>query len=450
MPTKKKTSSIYAKTRQRVFGSLFYPGRAFKKGSKKFEELHRNFYSKDQDTKVNLTFNVSSDDLLPKQVDAVMFTNDKQSLYDPEKTYVVVAGEGCYEQYDFSLQPFINENHVNVLAFNPMGVGNSTGATNGPEDYQEALRSIIDNLRGNGIASSNIILVGSEFGAGLAATVADEYQQRGDNVKLMLVKDDAKLNNIYGSYVPKVGGFIYRALAQLFGLNVNAKQAFKRINERAPGRAKIVPKAEINAHLGAELNERADDKVNLEAFRKTTEELVELSKEMLAEEEILIKSLQAKDVPVEDLHNHSGKISKLNAKLNEQYLRLRSLWKKLDILLDKMIARRLISTAQDDYTDELLKLSRQVLTLQENLETAVEIYGTTSRNLSVILDYGRKVQNITSHRNVSPESEQNMLANVKQELVTAKQDYNKKFAKIQAILDNADTAVSAVRKKLDL
>lgn len=450
MPIKKKPASLYNKARTKVFKS-FYPGSAFKKGSQKFEELHTNFYSQDAATKQNFTIDVSTDELLSQRIDAVMFTNNKQNLYDPERTYVVVAGDGCYEQMDFSLEPFITAHGINVVAFNPLGIGKSTGATNGPEDYQVALHAVIDKLRDQGVDTKNIILVGNDFGAGMASIVADEYQQGGHDIKVMLVKDDAKLNNIYGKSVPRIGGFIYRALVQLFGLTVQATQAFNRMNARIAGSATIVPQSEKNTHLKAEIEIRVKDKEELEKFAKTKSELIKLSTTMLSDAEKMLSELQI-DIGIQAMPQHSSKLHTMNQELNAQYLHIRSTHKQLDKLFGTLSARQLIPASKEQETEKLLQLSRQVLTLQEILEEAASIYKQRETRDAVqqILDSTGRFANIMNNPRISPVEQDNLLTKVKQQMNAAQQIYNQKLAEVKDTSAKAEKSLGEIRKKLEM
>jgi len=176
-------------------------------------------------------------DSAKRYFDAAIFTKDFSNIYNPNKQFIIMAGGNatCYEQFKDQMYAMTN-NDTNVIGFNPMGVGMSPGVTSGPDDYQAAIKSIIDNLHKNGVPHDRIVLQGQSLGAAMCLPVAEQYQARGERVKVIADRTFARLDNTAGTmlwllYYP------VKLLVRLLGLNVDAATAFNKINQKNPGDA---------------------------------------------------------------------------------------------------------------------------------------------------------------------------------------------------------------------
>lgn len=180
--------------------------------------------------------------------EATFFTNNLNfaQLYNPNKRYIIRASGNatCYEQLSHEMAAAAQDNSV-VIGFNPMGVGTSPGRCNGPEDYQAAIISIIENLHANGVPYDHIVLEGWSLGAAMLTTVAASYHARGiRGPKVIADRTFASLDveaaTLISGLIPYVGSVLYypiKFLINYFSLNINVARAFNTINEANPGDA---------------------------------------------------------------------------------------------------------------------------------------------------------------------------------------------------------------------
>lgn len=176
-------------------------------------------------------------DASKRYFDAAIFTTDFSNIYNPNKQFIIMAGGNatCYEQFAAQMHAMTDDD-TNVIGFNPMGVGMSLGVTSSPDDYQAAIKSIIDNLHKNGVPHDRIVLQGQSLGAAMCLAAAEQYQERGQRVKVIADRTFARLDNtaatmIWPLYVP------IKLLVNLLGLNIYAATAFNNINQKNPGDA---------------------------------------------------------------------------------------------------------------------------------------------------------------------------------------------------------------------
>jgi pimeloyl-ACP methyl ester carboxylesterase len=198
-------------------------------------------------------------------IDATFFTNGS-ALYEPSKQYVIMlGGNGTYYELFSSEMAKMADEQVTVIGFNPMGIGTSTGLTNGPEDYHASIMAIIENLHANGIPYDHIVLQGHSLGGGIGLEVAEKYQRTDRRVRAIADRTFGRLDNeagfligdIFGtviSFIPKLllrkkvasviksitSTLVYypvKFLINVFGLNINATDAFNFINKKHPGDA---------------------------------------------------------------------------------------------------------------------------------------------------------------------------------------------------------------------
>ena len=195
---------------------LVYPAQfIFTPKNKNFIEKHNEFYKeyKYSNKKTqNLRFNMDGDKKLNgiseqekpnknnKYIDAALIHNKENN--DKNKMFIIHCGENmsCYEWLLERFDEYADLGY-NVIGFNPMGVGYSTGVTNGPEDYEAARTAIIENLRLNGIPPENIILSGQSLGAAIATKVAAKYQSEDMRIRVINDRSFAKLDTAAASFI---------------------------------------------------------------------------------------------------------------------------------------------------------------------------------------------------------------------------------------------------------
>lgn len=180
---------------------------------------------------------IQKQDSAKRYFEAAIFTKDLSNIYNKNKQFIIMAGGNatCYEQYGSQMCAMTDDN-TNVIGFNPMGVGMSPGITRGPDDYQAAIKAIIDNLHNNGISHDHIVLQGQSLGAAMCLSVAEQYQERGERVKVIADRTFARLDNTAGTMLWPLY-YPVKFLVRLFGLNIDAATAFNKINEQHPGDA---------------------------------------------------------------------------------------------------------------------------------------------------------------------------------------------------------------------
>lgn len=240
----------YRAIRRLIFIFVYPAPFKFNPGSEKYNSLRDAFicqqhYNNAQVVTFDLQANMYADQITEIQrqdtsnryFDAARFSTDLRNFYNVDKQFIIMAGGNatCYEEFAAEASNLTDRN-TNVICFNPMGVGISPGITNGPEDYQAAIKSIIDNLHKNGIPHDNIVLQGQSLGAAMCLVTAEQYQARGERVKVIADRTFARLDNtaatmLWVLYIP------VKLLINLFGLNIYAATAFNNINNNNPGDA---------------------------------------------------------------------------------------------------------------------------------------------------------------------------------------------------------------------
>lgn len=180
---------------------------------------------------------IQKKDSAKRYFESAIFTKDLSNIYNKNKQFIIMAGGNgdCYELYGKEMNAMADDN-TNVIGFNPMGVGMSPGITSGPDDYQTAIKAIIDNLHKNGVPHDHIVLLGKSLGAAMCLPVAEQYQARGERVKVIADRTFARLDNTAGTMY-RLLYYPVKFLVRLFGLNIDAATAFNKINKENPGDA---------------------------------------------------------------------------------------------------------------------------------------------------------------------------------------------------------------------
>ncbi len=247
--------AIYRSIRGRIF-QIIYPAQIyFKAGNAYFEQEHKNFYDSHlvNTTKTNIRNDLNNNIKNPyaMDLDAAIISTKQSNKYDPKKQYLIHCDGNatCYENLDSLCETYTSA-LTNVVLFNPPGVGHSPGKTNGPEDYQLALKSIVEHLHSQGIPYENIILSGRSLGAAISTVVAAEYQAQGNRIKVINDRSFARLSSASATFVQNlipttflstiVGGLLYypvRGLIKFFDLEIETVKPFESINKINPGDA---------------------------------------------------------------------------------------------------------------------------------------------------------------------------------------------------------------------
>lgn len=190
---------------------------------------------------------------------ADLVTDDAVNIYNSNKLYIIALHDhsNCYDKFEHEMYQLANSD-TNVIGFNPAKVGVRPGAKQNLDDYQAAIRSIIDNLHAHGIPSDNIVIMGHGFGAAIAVVVALQYQEKNQRVKVLAdrafsslaVLAGTKAQNAAYEYLSDIkflrstisfaAYYLANSVIRIFGLNIDAAQAFTKINRLNPGDAKAL------------------------------------------------------------------------------------------------------------------------------------------------------------------------------------------------------------------
>lgn len=310
---KTKLTSIYHKIRALLFAFVYPAPDLFNPKQESFMQLHKSFKShrllhKNQldpafDAKsgsaikndngyrlVQATYGLNADVRIDaienakknydkKYFDAVIITNSPYAIFNPERQYIILINDcdSCYEKNIDELLEIAMDNDSNVISFNPMGVGMSPGTANDLKDYQDVIKSIIDNMTRQNITHEKIVLLGKGFGGAMAIAVAAQYHQQGIKIKVISDRAFAKLDEFIGiktqnifpwllrSTLGRIGFYFAKTMARLFGADLDAAFDFATINQKHPGYAwglqaksdQVIPETYDLAHgLSKELREK--------------------------------------------------------------------------------------------------------------------------------------------------------------------------------------------------
>lgn len=134
----------------------------------------------------------SSDDAI---LDGISIINDKQSVLPPNKQrwmLFFLGNKAIYEGQLFQLRAFCNRLGINVICVNYRGVGESTGIPksrphdpeNEDHDLYDDGRAVVSYLKSLGVQTGRMFAYGYSQGAAIAAKVAAENQEVGQEMML--------------------------------------------------------------------------------------------------------------------------------------------------------------------------------------------------------------------------------------------------------------------------
>lgn len=277
---KARGNFLYRNTRSLIFKLVYPESFLLAKDSKYYPQTRDNYTSQVNNQTGNISARQLDIDIDGNKIDAVLLGSEVEHKYNPDQQYVIFAGGNatCYEDYIDDMLDLAENKDVNVVGFNPMGVGLSEGNTSGPEDYYECISQIIQHLHQQGVPYSNIILNGESLGAAACTIVAAEYQNKFNaRIKVVNCRSFAELaptaGELVGSLASKyfpttflcsavskmVSGFVGFVL-RAFNLNIQSAEAFDSINKRNYGDARcftvegdniIAEKCSLSAHIKA-------------------------------------------------------------------------------------------------------------------------------------------------------------------------------------------------------
>lgn len=117
-----------------------------------------------------------------QQLDACVVYADKDNpQVSDKKMMVMVQGNlTSYEQAFSEAQAYAKKYGVNVLIYNPRGVGESLGKEYGTKDAVEDCKSVIKYAKDQGIDPKNLGVLGQSLGGGVSSTALKELIQEGD------------------------------------------------------------------------------------------------------------------------------------------------------------------------------------------------------------------------------------------------------------------------------
>lgn len=190
---------------------------------------------------------------------ADLVTNDAVNIYNPNKLYIIALHDqsNCYDKFEHEMYQLATSD-TNVIGFNPAKIGTRSDAKQNPDDYQAAIRSIIDNLHANGIPFDNIVIIGHGFGAAMGIVVAAQYQEKNQRVKVFADRTFSSLAMLAGtkahnavyeylkdikflrSAISFLAYYIANGAVRIFRLNIDAADAFTKINRLNPGDARAL------------------------------------------------------------------------------------------------------------------------------------------------------------------------------------------------------------------
>ncbi len=228
--------------------SIIYPAPSIHRGRRETP-----FGEYDGKVATNLRPELAKDKKNPfkMDMDACLVYQQGTTAYDPNKQYVIHCdGNATTYSHLLDFARMLTNRERDVILFDPPGIRQSPGNTNGPEDYMRALKCMIEHLHERGIPYENITLSGQSLGAAIATMVACDYQLEGHRVKLINGRSFGNMAGAAASIVKNiiptallratVGNLLYllvNGAVRLFGLNFSPAKAFKKINELNPGDA---------------------------------------------------------------------------------------------------------------------------------------------------------------------------------------------------------------------
>lgn len=239
-------SKIYNNLQLKIFGIIYPAINSFKISDPEFVNLHNEFYhTRNGVCKTNQKYQFNG-----YTIDAAYFSNELIP-HPKQRLHIILLGGNstCYEKFEDTMCELARKNY-NVIAFNPMGVGFSTGNTTCPDDYSLALETVINNLLSDGVLEKNIVLYGHSFGAAIATIVAAKFHANDKPIKLINDRSFAELaplgarlffDAINNTIIRFTIGFLAYCLVyfliKLLRLNINPAQSFYLINQKNPGDA---------------------------------------------------------------------------------------------------------------------------------------------------------------------------------------------------------------------
>lgn len=456
MPKNKKNSGIYGFFRGVMFRTLYNPASKVKDVT----QVNQDFY-KLRDGKVNLIFDLDAhawaigsnreaeeadNSIL---IDAVMLTNNTQQLYDPKKMYIIVVEDGLYELNNFSVQPLVNDGTANIISFNPIGMGFSSGTPHGPEDYKIVLQSIIKNLHSSGIPNANIVLVGNSLPGAMATIVAEECRDAGQKIGLVLKEENAPLKDVYFAFTPWPLRILYRYLSSWFALDVDATKSFENLAAAENPHAKIIPEAEINGHL-TQLHQ--DRKNTLEQLNEQSKKLEVKSLQILENSINLINTLQ-KNSNLEELSKKyfNSDIRKLSEELKAKNIEYKKIIKETTKLRSEASDQAIISKDTSVHIKNLLTLSEDLEQQQQNIENVLLQYKTAGQFASDILKMNKRLDNIQNNGNYNIQDKQEKAINDNLERsVTTLQLFRAQIEAMDQTIENTKNRLETIIKSTTL
>ena len=257
---------VYNAVRQFIFSNIYPAPWIFNRSTRSFiglRQLSRLLpdyaelcHNLSFDLHGNMHEAIDHESLHPGRFEAVLIAKlDKKNIYANEKQYLIIVGGNttCYQIFIPEMIGLYKKHHKQayVLGFNPPGVGMSPGATNTPEDFCNALKSIIDNLCNNGVPADNIFIIAHSLGAAIAARTLVQFHENGKPVRLFTDRTMMRISEIAAVKMQKLfpirilrytlGLLIYwlmKLLIKLVNLELDVAKDFVRINTISPGAAR--------------------------------------------------------------------------------------------------------------------------------------------------------------------------------------------------------------------
>jgi hypothetical protein len=387
-----KGNPIYNAIRRRIF-NLIYPAQVlYAPTGRDFQELHNQFYNRNNPNAVQVKFNLAARpeiDLAKSEMDAVFIAsppttiNRKVAMYEPHKQYVIYIPDTCYEIMPDELVHLADNGQTNIIAFNPPGVGYSTGSSNGPEDIEAALTVVINNLLANNIPVENIVLMGR----GIMSNIALAYKQKATfdvsnkTPKVTLVADqyianlpeyvDHKVRNFSPFKVlyytaGAIAGFIAKQVIKLFDLamhvdtaqiakwNTNTNVIYVNSNSSDRGYTKIIEF--LNSH---------------EVARQNKSKLPAAVNDLVGSIQNGIDATMSLTNEIDRVMS-SNKPTRFNKELRDEVDKVKNRIEQhrsvLEVMYNNQATKHLISIEQSGAIGELLDLAEEIEALQTHLD----------------------------------------------------------------------------------
>lgn len=232
---------------------LYRPGGFFYRPARRQAEANRNIswlqFNADGTLTVKVSASLISED---NKFEGALFSTNNKPIFDKENFYIIIAGDGgtCFEQFNDKYTKMTDE-RINVVAFNPPGVGMSPGNTTNPELYQETIDIVVKSLIRQGISPERILLYGSMLSAAMMLDVAARYHHCGMRVKVFADRTYSSFDHASASILSGYGENqnIFRKFLSfliyvpvymflnIFSLNHSPAKAFNSINRQHFGDA---------------------------------------------------------------------------------------------------------------------------------------------------------------------------------------------------------------------